>query len=288
MTSARTGVPDAPGAHEGLEDQRDLLLASLTDLEREHEAGDLSDADYIVLRDRYTARAAAVLRAIETGIRPDESPTDEEPAELDQGETGRETRPQQPQDTRRRPRSKKVAIVAATGCVALIAGSIVLVIHATSSRLPGQTVSGSVSLSSQQQVARTLSQAETLESQGNASEALALYRRVLQSQPDQTEALAETGWLEFEAGAEAKNSKLLSQGQSEEQKAERSNPAAYTPHLYLGSMFLVENDATDSVSQYRMFLADNPPSSVVSSAAQFIRRAFADAHLAAPSLPSGS
>ncbi len=56
MTSARTGVPDAPGAHEGLEDQRDLLLASLTDLEREHEAGDLSDADYTVLRDRYTAR----------------------------------------------------------------------------------------------------------------------------------------------------------------------------------------------------------------------------------------
>ncbi len=229
-----------------------------------------------------------MLRAIETRTRPGDSTPDEEPAELDQGAIGSEGGQKKTGDARRRPGSRKVAIVAATGCVALIAASIVLVVRSTSSRLPGQTVSGSVSLSSQQQDARTVSQAETLESEGNASEALQLYRRVLQREPDQTEALAEAGWLEFEAGAEAKNSKLISQGQSDEQKAEHSNPAAYTPHLYLGSMLLVENDASDSVSQYRMFLADNPPSSVVSSAAPFIRRAFADAHLAAPSLPSGS
>jgi hypothetical protein len=48
-----------------LEEQRDFLLRSLTDLEREHDAGDLDDADYEELRDDYTARAAEVLRAIE-------------------------------------------------------------------------------------------------------------------------------------------------------------------------------------------------------------------------------
>jgi hypothetical protein len=37
------------------------------DLDREHEAGDVDDDDYEVLRDGYTARAAAVLRSIEEG-----------------------------------------------------------------------------------------------------------------------------------------------------------------------------------------------------------------------------
>ena len=39
-----------------LEDERRFLLTSLTDLEREHEAGDIDDADYETLKDGYTAR----------------------------------------------------------------------------------------------------------------------------------------------------------------------------------------------------------------------------------------
>lgn len=48
-----------------LEEQRDFLLASLDDLDREREAGDLDEADYQTLHADYTARAAKVLRAIE-------------------------------------------------------------------------------------------------------------------------------------------------------------------------------------------------------------------------------
>ncbi len=48
-----------------LEEQRDFLLRSLADLDREHDAGDLEDDDYQTLRDDYTARAADVLRAID-------------------------------------------------------------------------------------------------------------------------------------------------------------------------------------------------------------------------------
>ncbi len=51
----------------GLEEQRDLLLRSLRDLERERAAGEINDDDYTTLKDDYTARAAAVLRAIESG-----------------------------------------------------------------------------------------------------------------------------------------------------------------------------------------------------------------------------
>ncbi len=50
-----------------LEEERRFLLRSLADLEREHDAGDVDDADYETLEDGYTVRAAAVLRQIEAG-----------------------------------------------------------------------------------------------------------------------------------------------------------------------------------------------------------------------------
>lgn len=48
-----------------LEEQRSFLLRSLDDLDREHDAGDLDDADYATLKNDYTLRAAEVLHAIE-------------------------------------------------------------------------------------------------------------------------------------------------------------------------------------------------------------------------------
>ena len=50
-----------------LEEERRYLLRSLKDLERERDAGDVDEADYLTLRDGYTVRAAAVLRQIEDG-----------------------------------------------------------------------------------------------------------------------------------------------------------------------------------------------------------------------------
>ena len=54
-----------PDALAALEEERDFLLHSLSDLEREHDAGDVDDTDYAELKDDYTARAAGVLRAID-------------------------------------------------------------------------------------------------------------------------------------------------------------------------------------------------------------------------------
>jgi tetratricopeptide (TPR) repeat protein len=48
-----------------LEEERDFLLRSIEDLEAEHAAGDLDDADFRTLHDDYTARAAAAIRAVE-------------------------------------------------------------------------------------------------------------------------------------------------------------------------------------------------------------------------------
>ena len=54
-----------PDALAAMEEERDFLLRSLSDLEAEHGAGDLDDTDYSTLKDDYTFRAAEVLRSIE-------------------------------------------------------------------------------------------------------------------------------------------------------------------------------------------------------------------------------
>ena len=66
MTS-QPGTRMDPDRLASLEEERRFLLRSLADLEREHDAGDVDEPDYRELRDGYTARTAAILRAIESG-----------------------------------------------------------------------------------------------------------------------------------------------------------------------------------------------------------------------------
>jgi len=56
-----------PDALASLESERDFLLRSIADLDKERAAGNLEDERYQSLKDDYTARAAAVLRSIEEG-----------------------------------------------------------------------------------------------------------------------------------------------------------------------------------------------------------------------------
>ena len=70
-TDARSPTPAGrrrldPDALAALEDQRDFLLRSLDDLERERAAGDVDERDYETLKDDYTARAARTIRAIDS------------------------------------------------------------------------------------------------------------------------------------------------------------------------------------------------------------------------------
>lgn len=267
---------------EELEDERDVLLMSLEDLEREHDAGDLPDEDYQLLRDRYTVRAARVLRELENA-----DASGSLAAEAETAGTGDDPGRDRSLPGRRAPgRWRRRWLVALSiVLVGVVALSIVLVVEGTSTRLPGDTATGSISLSRQQSLERELAQAQSLEASGDAPEALVVYHEVLQQDPTEEEALAESGWLEFQAGAQAKNSSLLSQGQEDEQKAEQSDPGAFAPHLYLGSMLLVEDDYAEAVAQYELFLSDGPPSSTVSSAAPFIDRAYEGAGLTPPSVP---
>src|SRR3954454_163375 len=61
-------VPEDSDAREQLERERDFLLRSLDDLERERDKGTIDDASYERLHAEYTARAAGVIRALRDGV----------------------------------------------------------------------------------------------------------------------------------------------------------------------------------------------------------------------------
>jgi tetratricopeptide (TPR) repeat protein len=157
------GTRTNPDRLAALEEERRFLLRSLADLEREHDAGDIDEDDYRELRDGYTARAAATLRAIESGR-----------AALAQ---------KPPVEWRRR-------IVGAVVVVALIGVVWWALSTSSAQRLPGQQISG---LDPRDQAAVLLSQARSLQASDPAT-AAELYGQVLDDDPDNAEALAYRGW----------------------------------------------------------------------------------------------
>lgn len=164
-----------------LELQRDFLLRSLEDLEREYEAGDVDEADYQALKDDYTARAAAVLRALEAGRLAASGPA-----------------------SGRRParRGRTLLAVAGVALFAVVAG--VLVAQTSGRRDPGGVITGDVT----QSVTERLNQANRLGAEGDYEAAIEVYESVLADDPSNAEAATYRGWLltlagEREAGLEA-------------------------------------------------------------------------------------
>lgn len=139
-------------------DQREFLLRSIEDLEREHDAGDLDDDDYRLLRDDYTARAAAALRA-------------------------------ERRDARRGgPRRTGLVVLAGVVAFAIVAG--VLVAQASGRRDPGDTATGDIAQSTTQK----LNEAQGCFAGGDAECALGLYDEILAEDPSNAEALTYKGW----------------------------------------------------------------------------------------------
>jgi hypothetical protein len=146
-----------------LEEERRFLLRSLSDLEREHAAGDVDDVDYAALKDGYTVRAAAAVRAIEEG---------------------REALPPKPAPNWKRRLIVGAGVVVAIGLVwwALAAW--------TAERAPGQQLSG---LDPRDERQLLMSQARQVQFQSPGA-AAAIYAQVLESDPEDVEALTYRGW----------------------------------------------------------------------------------------------
>lgn len=71
MTKPKEPLLDIPK----LEEEREFLLRSLDDLDREHVSGELTDQEYETLRDDYIRRAAAVVRVLNETEPPKVGPT---------------------------------------------------------------------------------------------------------------------------------------------------------------------------------------------------------------------
>jgi tetratricopeptide (TPR) repeat protein len=167
--SAPAPPPDArelgPDELVALEEQRAFLLGSLRDLEAEHEVGDVDDADYEELQDDYTARAAAVIRAIEG---------------------------HHALVAARRTRwswGRRLAVLVVVVVVAI--GTGVFVAHSAGQRNAGDTVSGGTRQSTRDQ----LLTARQLQQTGKYPEAIKAYDEVLKIDPTNVEALSYRGWM---------------------------------------------------------------------------------------------
>jgi len=278
-----------------LEDERDFLHRSLQDAELELAAGDLKASDFEVLDRRDRARLIAVESELAALDAPDEVESHERLAAG--GDQPPDTASDPPDhaddpDPSGSSRGGRRLWLVAVGVSAIVAGVVLLVLHLSSPRLPGQPETGSIKVSSDKQVQIWLAQATDLVNKGTTSsieEALLVYRQVLGVQPNQPEALAETGWLEWENAFQARDGQLAAVGEADVVRSLQVSPSFYAGHLFLGTIDLDQgNNAQAAVAQYRDFLSDHPPAQVVTNAAPLIRDAFEKAGVALPAgVPPG-
>lgn len=158
----------SPDALAALTEERSFLLKSLDDLDAEHAAGDMDEADYRTLHDDYTRRAAEVIRAI-----------DEQRAAFAAA----------PGISRGR------RVMAFTGVLIIAALAGLLLARSVGFRTTG-SATGDVAES----VAGLLAEAEALTIEGEWVQAIEVYDELLDAQPSNVEALTYKGWLQFQTG----------------------------------------------------------------------------------------
>ncbi len=206
-----------------LESERDFLLESIEDLDREHDAGDLDDADYASLRDDYTVRAARVLRSL-----------DADAVEIREVSTGR----------------RRWLWIAAVGLFAVLAG--VLVARSAGSRTEGEVASGDIRRSSRQ----LLLDAADLSAQGDLEGAIELYDEALDIVPGDAEALTYRGWLRFQIGEEEAGAADLAE-------AVVADPDLADARVFRSVVAFRTGDLDTAVDSLRAFDALDPPPSML-------------------------
>ena len=208
-----------------LVDQRDFLLRSLEDLEREHDAGDIDDGDYAALKDDYTARAAGVLRSLEA----------EHPAPV----------PAAPRSSWRR----RAVVALGVGAFAVLAGG--LVAHVAGRRDSGQTVTGGT----RQTVTEKLNAALGDANRGDFASSLDLYDQVLELQPDNVEAQTYRGWVQTLSGD-------VPHGLTALLKVATTHPTYPDVHAFLAVVFFRSGLVAESARELDRLDRLNPPAEI--------------------------
>ena len=244
-----------------IEEQMDFLLDSLRDLEREHQAGDISDADYQALRNDYIARTAQLSRRIVDSkprppvVRPEDVDSGWEPDEADWDPDNDPVPAPRP----RTPWSKR--ILAALIVLGLATGSGFWVAASSGQRLPGQSASGGAD----QSTVTMLSTARQLNF-SDPTKAIELYNSVLKLEPDNAEALTYRAWL-IALTARTATGKLRDVAYAtvlaDLLRAKEIDPTYPDASCFLGIVyFRFLNDARRSKPELDTCQANNPPQEV--------------------------
>lgn len=202
-----------------LEEERDFLLSSLADLEREHAAGDVDEHDYATLKADYTARAAAVLRSLESGRR----------------------RPVAATSSRRR----RLGVAAAVLLLAVVAGAFV---SQASGRRRGGTVTGMDVAAASAQVGECIALER---SESDVDGAMDCYSEILDALPANVEALTFRGWLQVRSGD-------LEEGLADLDAAIQLSPSATSPYVFRASGRTRSGDAPGAISDLAQFFENEP------------------------------
>lgn len=240
------------------------LRRSIEDLERERDAGDLDEGDYLRLRASYERRLEAL------------------------GDTGEfEERDGTPgHGSARRPgrvlsgrRGRLVTGWTAFGC--FLAAAVLLVLDA----FGAGPFAPAVQLSVAARVQIMLAEASVLGSKGDVTEALATYDRVLALRPTEPEALADGGWLARLAGLGRHEPQLVRNGDAEIEAAVVSDPHFALARAYDGVLLLRDRDEPRAAAaEFDAMAADHPSATLVRSVRSDALIAFVRAGMAAPAV----
>jgi len=206
-----------------LEDQRDFLLRSLEDLERERAAGDVDEHDYLALKDDYTVRAARVLRSLDAGTAEDSAGRG----------IGRRT----------------LVSGAAVVLFAVVAG--LLVAQASGRRDAGDTATGDI----RQSVTEKLNEAGRRSGQGDVEGAVGLYDEVLDVDPDNVEAMTYRGWVLVLSGDTAEGLPALLE-------AATTDPTYPDVHAFLAVVLFRNGLVAEAARELDRLDALDPPAAI--------------------------
>ncbi len=250
-----------------LEDEATFLRRSLEDARLEFEAGDLEEKDYELLVNRDKERLEEVESAL---IRLRESlaqMSDDEKIKHD--------------SEKKSPKHSRKWMVL-LGVISLIGALVIFLFARSSTRLPGESGSGSLELSTQQQITRELGQAQTLVSANQPLKALRLYDMVLNKDPKNVIALTEWGWLEWQAAKQIRNATEEAQGDAAVSEATQLDPKFALAQFYLGQIMWSAKDTSGALTHYQAFLNDKPTATLLAGAGATVREAFESAGKAVP------
>ena len=223
-----------------LEEQRDFLLRSLDDLEADRAAGAIDDAEYRALKDDYTARAAAVLRALDA----EDQPVPDGP------------------ERAATPRKVNRAAVVIVAVVLLAVGAGIMASRSSDERGAGEVATGGTRGEDGGEATSSLEEVRRLEEDGDLLGAVKELDEILREDPTDVEALSYRGWIRVNLAAQVdgEDAALLgTRGEADIDRAIRLDPGYPFAHFYKGFVLRSKGDTEGAAREWELFLDMGAP-----------------------------